>query len=45
VTAPVVVTVGTVAASAPNGYVLSTRLNDAFRAVNLLLDKVSPCGE
>jgi hypothetical protein len=30
---------GTVAASAPNGYVLSTRQNDAFRAVSLLLDK------
>ena len=30
---------GTVAASAPNGYVLSTKLNDAFRAVSLLLDK------
>jgi hypothetical protein len=30
---------GTVAASAPNGYVLSTRLNDSFRAVNLLLEK------
>jgi hypothetical protein len=31
--------VGTVAASAPNGYVLSTKLNDSFRAVHLLLDK------
>ena len=30
---------GTVAASAPNGYVLDGRLNDSFRAVNLLLDK------
>ena len=30
---------GTVAANAANGYVLSTRLNDAFRAVNLLLEK------
>jgi Zinc carboxypeptidase len=30
---------GTVAAQAPNGYVLSTKLNDAFRAVSLLLDK------
>ena len=30
---------GTVAANAPNGYVLSTKLNDAFRAVSLLLDK------
>ena len=30
---------GTVAASAPNGYLLSTRLNDSFRAVNLLLEK------
>jgi Zinc carboxypeptidase len=30
---------GTVAASAPNGYVLSAKLNDSFRAVNLLLDK------
>ena len=30
---------GTVAASAPNGYVLSTRLNDSFRAVFQLLDK------
>ena len=30
---------GTVAASAANGYVLSTKLNDAFRAVSLLLDK------
>jgi Zinc carboxypeptidase len=38
VTAPVAA-VGNVAASAPNGYVLSTRLNDAFRAVYLLLDK------
>ncbi len=31
--------VGTVAPSAPNGYVLSTKLNDSFRAVNLLLEK------
>jgi hypothetical protein len=30
---------GTVAATAPNGYVISTKLNDAFRAVSLLLDK------
>jgi hypothetical protein len=30
---------GTVAASAPNGYVLGTRQNDAFRAVSLLLEK------
>ena len=30
---------GTVAASAPNGYVLDGRLNDSFRAVFLLLDK------
>jgi hypothetical protein len=30
---------GTVAANAPNGYVVSTRLNDAFRAVSLLLEK------
>ncbi len=30
---------GTVAANAPHGYVISTRLNDAFRAVSLLLDK------
>jgi hypothetical protein len=30
---------GTVAASAPNGYVLSTKLNDSFRAVFQLLDK------
>ena len=30
---------GTAAASAPSGYVLDGRLNDAFRAVNLLLDK------
>lgn len=30
---------GTVASSAPNGYVLDGRLNDSFRAVNLLLDK------
>ena len=30
---------GTVAASAPNGYVLSAKLNDSFRAVNLLLEK------
>ena len=31
--------VGTVASAAPSGYVLDGRLNDAFRAVNLLLDK------
>ena len=30
---------GTASASAPSGYVLDTRLNDTFRAVNLLLDK------
>jgi hypothetical protein len=30
---------GTVAANASNGYVLSTKLNDSFRAVNLLLEK------
>ena len=30
---------GTVAASAPHGYMLSTKLNDSFRAVNLLLEK------
>ena len=30
---------GTVAASAPNGYVLERPLNDSFRAVFLLLDK------
>jgi hypothetical protein len=30
---------GTVAANASNGYVLSTKLNDAYRAVSLLLDK------
>jgi hypothetical protein len=30
---------GTVAANAANGYALSTRVNDAFRAVSLLLDK------
>lgn len=30
---------GTVAAAAPLGYVLDARLNDAYRAVNLLLDK------
>ncbi len=30
---------GTVAGAAPNGYVLSTKLNDSFRAVNLLLEK------
>ena len=30
---------GTVAANAANGYVLSTKLNDSFRAVSLLLDK------
>src|SRR5688572_1265190 len=33
---------GTVAANAPHGYVISTRLNDAFRAVSLLLDKGVP---
>jgi len=31
--------VGTVAGSAPNGYVLDGRLNDSFRATFLLLDK------
>jgi Zinc carboxypeptidase/Biotin-protein ligase, N terminal len=30
---------GTVAANAPNGYLLSAKLNDSYRAVNLLLDK------
>jgi len=35
-TAPVPL-VGTVAASAPNGYVLDGRLNDSYRAVNQLL--------
>ncbi|MGE4068754.1 MAG: M14 family zinc carboxypeptidase [Vicinamibacterales bacterium] len=30
---------GTAPASAPNGYVLDGRLNDTFRAVNLLLEK------
>jgi len=30
---------GTVAANAPNGYLLSTKLNDSFRAVSLLLEK------
>ena len=30
---------GIVAAKAPNGYVISTRSNDAFRAVSLLLEK------
>ena len=30
---------GAVAAAAPSGYVLDGRLNDAYRAVNLLLDK------
>ena len=30
---------GTVAVNAANGYVLSTKLNDSFRAVSLLLDK------
>jgi hypothetical protein len=34
-----VTTKGSVATAAPNGYVLSTRLNDAFRAVYQLLDK------
>jgi hypothetical protein len=33
---------GTVAASAPNGYVLSTKLNDTFRAAFQLLDKGVP---
>jgi hypothetical protein len=33
---------GSVAASAANGLVISTRLNDAFRAVNLLLDRGVP---
>jgi hypothetical protein len=37
-TAPVPLA-GTVAASAPNGYLLSTRWNDSFRAVHLLLEK------
>jgi hypothetical protein len=37
-TAPVPM-VGTVAASAPNGYVLDGRQNDSFRAVNQLLAK------
>ena len=41
---------GTVATSAPTGYVLSTKLNDVFRAVSLLLDKAAtirrvPSGE
>jgi hypothetical protein len=36
--APVVVK-GTAVADAANGYVLSTKLNDTFRAVNLLFDK------
>jgi hypothetical protein len=30
---------GTVAAAAPNGYLLSAKLNDSYRAVHLLLDK------
>jgi Zinc carboxypeptidase len=30
---------GTVAANAPHGYLVSTKVNDAFRAVSLLLDK------
>ena len=30
---------GTIAAKAPNGYVISTRSNDAFRAVSLLVEK------
>ena len=30
---------GAVAANAPNGYVISTKQNDAFRAVTLLLEK------
>ena len=30
---------GVVAANSPNGYVLSTKLNDTFRAVNQLLEK------
>jgi hypothetical protein len=34
-----VTTKGTVANAAPNGYVLSTKLNDTFRAVYQLLDK------
>lgn len=34
--------VGTVAANAPNGYVLDGRLNDSFRAVSLLLAKGVP---
>ena len=34
---------GTVAASAPNGYVLDGRLNDSFRAAFLLLDKGIAC--
>jgi hypothetical protein len=34
-----VTTKGSVATAAPNGYVLSTKLNDAFRAVYRLLDK------
>ena len=33
---------GTVAANAPNGYVLSAKLNDSYRAVNLLLEKGVP---
>ena len=33
---------GTVAASAPNGYVLNTKQNDAFRAVFQLLEKGVP---
>ena len=38
VTAPLALK-GTVASGAATGYVLSTKLNDSFRAVNLLLDK------
>jgi hypothetical protein len=40
-TAPVT-SKGVVATGAPNGYVLSTKLNDSFRAVNQLLDKGVP---
>ena len=38
VTAPLILK-GTVASDAAAGFVLSTKLNDSFRAVNLLLDK------